>query len=196
MKSPRNCLVFACLVAGSIGFPMASSALPMWEIDYKKSRVSFVVEQAGAEFEGRWGEWDAQIQFDPEVLSESYAIAKFRVSSVFTFDAERDETLQDREWFDGATHPVATFEAKRFGLGEDGQFEAGAELEIKGRRTPLTFVFTYEEMDGVLVLKGEAQIDRLAAGIGTGEWMDTAWIGQFVRVKVMLYATLRISPNS
>ena len=32
------------------------------------------------------------------------------------------------------------------------------------------------------------RLDRLALGIGTGEWEDTAWIGQFVDVTVHVEA--------
>ena len=80
------------------------------------------------------------------------------------------------------------FETRRFIKNADGSFDAASELYVKGLHTPLTFHFKVREENGLTVLEGEARIDRLAAGIGTGEWMDTAWLGQFVRVEVILYA--------
>lgn len=167
-----------------------------WNIDYTQSKVSFFAKQAGAEFSGHWEKWTAEVRFDPGNLAQSHALANFHVSSVATFDPERDATLQDPEWFDGQAHPIATFEAKEFTLNADGTFDAASELEVKGLRTALTFRFDVQEEDGSAVLRGQAEIDRLAAGIGTGEWMDTSWIGKFVRVEVILYATTpKKSPN-
>ena len=191
MKVPRSSLRVVCLLFGISGFSISFAEVPAWRIDYQKSTVNFIAEQAGAMFEGRWDEWNAEVRFDPMNLADSYAVAHFYVSSVATFDTERDATLGDPEWFDAKAHPVATFEATRFKLKAEGGFEAASELEVKGLRTPLTFYFRVEEgPDGTQVLKGETEIDRLAARIGTGEWLDTKWIGQFVRVEVILYATI------
>ena len=188
MKNPSHALLCVLvLVIGICGFSSAGAKLAPWIIDYEKSKVRFIAEQAGAEFKGHWDHWDAEVRFDPAVLSESYAIANFHVPSVETFDPERDDTLQDPEWFDSEAHPIAKFMARHIKRNANGRFEAVSELEVKGLRTPIIFYFDVREEDGVTVLEGDAEIDRLAAGIGTGEWMDTNWIGQYVRVEVILY---------
>ncbi len=186
----------ASLFFAIIGFSCAHAEPAPWSIDYRQSKVSFFARQAGAEFEGHWARWRAEVRFDPQHLAQSHAIANFHVASVATFDAERDATLQDPEWFDGEAHPIARFKANEFGMRPEGRFIAASELEVKGLRTPLTFEFEVREEDGFTVLEGEAEIDRLAAGIGTGEWLDTAWIGQFVRVEVILYATIPMSSSN
>jgi hypothetical protein len=38
------------------------------------------------------------------------------------------------------------------------------------------------------VLNGTAQLDRLALGVGTGEWEDTDWVGKDVTVQVHIKA--------
>ena len=186
----------AWLFIGVTGCSLVHAQSAPWDIDYAQSKVSFFAKQAGAEFEGHWDQWTAEVRFDPENLAESHAIAHFHVSSVATFDPERDATLQDPEWFAGESHPIATFEATGFELNPDGSFDASSEFRVKGLRTPLTFHFEIREERGLMVLEGETEIDRLAAGIGTGEWLDTTWIGQFVRVEVILHATIpMISSN-
>ena len=180
----------AWLFIGIMGCSLVHAENVPWDIDYAQSKVSFFAKQAGAEFEGHWDRWTAEVRFDPEHLAQSHATAHFHVSSVATFDPERDATLQDPEWFDGESHPIATFEASEFELNPDGSFDASSEFTVKGLRTPLIFHFEIREEDGLTVLEGETKIDRLAAGVGTGEWMDTTWIGQFVRVEVILYATV------
>ena len=196
MNQALSMLRFPWLLFAILGVSFVHAELAPWNIDYTQSRVSFFAKQSGAEFEGRWEQWAAEVRFDAENLAASHAIARFHVSSVVTFDPERDATLQDPEWFDGDTHPIAIFEAKEFEMNPDGSFSAASEFEVKGLRTPLTFHFEVDEQDGLTVLNGVAEIDRLATAIGTGEWVDTVWIGQFVRVEVILYATTaKTSPS-
>ena len=183
MKLRRFILIF-----GILAFVEAHAELPEWQIDYASSKVSFVAKQAGAEFEGHWDEWDAEVRFDPSDLANSSAVARFHASSVQTSDLERDQTLQDGEWFDGAAHPLIIYEAIAFSPSADGGFEAASTLTVKGISVPVIFRFRVSEDAGIRALKGEAEIDRLAAGLGLGEWADTKWIGQFVRVHVVLHA--------
>ncbi|MCY4322782.1 MAG: YceI family protein [Gammaproteobacteria bacterium] len=168
--------------------PSSWANLDTWRIDYDNSKVSFFAEQAGAEFEGYWRNWDAEVRFDPEHLEASAARAEFNIDSVHTGDSERDETLRDAEWFDGNAHPLATFEATEFSALQDGSFEADSILTVKGLAAPVSFRFQLQQKAKRIVLNGEATIDRLAAGLGLGEWADTSWIGQFVRVKVEMHA--------
>ncbi len=183
-KRSRLAFVTICFFSISYGW----SNLDSWQIDYDNSKVSFFAEQAGAEFEGLWRNWNAEVRFDPGHLGASTARAQFNIDSVHTGDSERDETLQDAEWFDGKAHPLVIFEATEFSAFQDGSFEADSVLTVKGVEMPLTFRFQLQEDAERTVLNGEATIDRLAAGLGLGEWADTSWIGQFVRVKVELHA--------
>ena len=45
-----------------------------------------------------------------------------------------------------------------------------------------------DEHGAARVLTGTARLDRLALDVGTGEWADTEWIGQYVDVAVRVEA--------
>ena len=184
----RICL----LCIGIFGFSFVYSDPESWQVDYARSQVSFVAVQAGAEFEGHLNEWDADVRFDPSNLDESSATARFQVATIQTLDPERDETLQERDWFDGAVHPVATYQTNGFKALPDGRFEADSTLTVKGVSVPITFRFHLTGGSNERIIEGEAEVDRLAASLGVGEWADTAWIGQFVRVKVLLHAKVPV----
>ena len=169
-------------------FAESQAEVTAWQIDYERSEVRFVATQAGAEFEGHWGKWDAEVRFDPEDLAASTATARFYVSSLQTLDPERDETLQDADWFNEAKHPMVVFDATSFVETPDGDYEAASMLTVKGVSVPLVFRFRVSEQEGGKVLEGDAEIDRIATSLGLGEWADTTWIGQFVRVHVVLHA--------
>ena len=168
-----------------------NSELPAWDIDYEESSIVFRAEQAGAEFEGRWPDWTATLRFAGDRLEDSRFDVTVDTGEVDTGDGERDATLAEAEWFDTGRHPEAYYRASRFLSIGGGNFLADGEFVVKGNATPLALVFTVEEGDdGRRTLEGTATIDRLAAGVGTGEWTDTTWVGQEVSVEVRVEASV------
>ncbi|MEM8768937.1 MAG: cytochrome b/b6 domain-containing protein, partial [Pseudomonadota bacterium] len=115
----------------------ATSTLPLWNINPDASEIVFIAEQAGAEFEGRFNNWSAEIYFDPENLEESSAVVAITLASVFTDDSDRDSQLLGDEWFGDRD---ATFRASDFVAEEDGAFAAtDATLDFGGDAYPIEF---------------------------------------------------------
>jgi len=56
---------------------------------------------------------------------------------------------------------------------------------------PIRFVFEHSERDGVIALKGRVALERLAFGLGRGEWEDVEWVGNAVDVEVDVTARAR-----
>ena len=169
--------------------PVMSSDLPAWQVDYETSYVRFIGDQAGAEFEGVWESWSADMRFDADELGSSVFDVAVDTASGNTQDADRDGTLTDPEWFDSINFPEAYFRASDFSASEDG-YVASGQLIIKGLASPAQLLFTVAADGDKRVLTGTAQLDRLALGVGTGEWEDTEWVGKDVRVEVRVEATL------
>ncbi|MEM7611048.1 MAG: cytochrome b/b6 domain-containing protein [Pseudomonadota bacterium] len=160
-----------------------------WVIDYAESYIEFEAEQAGAAFTGRWQQWDADMLFSPIALEDSKFIVTINVAGVSTNDQDRDSTLLDDEWFAASKHPTTTFETLSFA--QDGNdYVATSTLTIKGQPSPVKLRFSVATNNNERQLRGTATLDRLALGVGTGEWSDTEWIGQFVRVTVNVKATV------
>ena len=165
-------------------FPLDSSELTLWKIDYASSELAFSATQAGADFTGVWETWSAQVYFDPQNLEASQARVEITISSVNTNDNDRDTTLMDNDWFDQTNHQLASYQANKFTVTEHGNFIAHGQLKIKGFTTEVPLEFTLSD-DGEL-LTGKAQLDRLKLQVGTGEWLDTTWVGESVQVLVKL----------
>jgi cytochrome b561 len=168
----------------------ASSELPIWRIDYSQSFIRFTGDQAGATFEGVWDSWSASLQFSPDDLAGGAFDVTVDTSSGNTQDAERDLTLKDPEWFDPTNFPAAYFRADQFSDSADGDYIADGELVIKNLSAPARLLFSIEADGYRTVLRGTAQLDRLALGVGTGEWEDTDWVGKDVTVNVQVVATV------
>ena len=171
----------------------------LWNIDYTKSHIRFTGDQAGAKFQGEWLSWQAQIRFAEDNLNASNFDVTIDTAQVSTKDDERDEVLADAEWFDSANYPQAYYRASRFEAAGDGSFVAHGQLTIKDSASPVDLAFTVtsdgqqrvlEASSSSRVLLGQALLDRLALGVGTGEWEDTEWVGQSVQVDVRVQATL------
>lgn len=166
------------------------SDLPVWNIDHSSSYIRFTGEQAGTEFSGEWLLWNAEIHFDRDILDAGSIDVNVLVSSVDTQDDDRDRTLQDPEWFDSAGFPQAFYQADEFLPGDESGYVANGRIIVRGLSTPAPLKFDVTENDGRLLLDGVARLDRLAIGIGTGEWSDPASVGRSVSVQVHVEATV------
>ena len=163
---------------------IGTTDLSAWNIDYELSYIKFTASQAGADLNGEWQEWTADIRFDEAQLEASLFDVSVVVAAVETRDDERDRTLQDLEWFDAENFPEVRYQASRFNENTEGGFEAPGSLTVKGRSTPATLNFSVASENGKFVLDGQAELDRIELKVGMGEWADTRWIGQVVTVVV------------
>ncbi|MEM8547322.1 MAG: cytochrome b/b6 domain-containing protein [Pseudomonadota bacterium] len=165
-----------------------ASALTPWSIDYEQSFIRFTAEQAGAAFTGEWRKWTADLRFNAAKPAEGQFDVSIDIAGVDTEDSDRDSTLQSGDWFDADSYPVARFLTTRIGAA-DGGFLADATLSVKGIAHPVSFTFTVTEDGSARILTGTARLDRLALGVGIGEWADTDAVGQYVNVDVRVEAT-------
>jgi polyisoprenoid-binding protein YceI len=179
-----------CATLLALAEPVIEAEPRAWEIDYGASRLEFVAEQAGAAFRGRFERFTADIRFDPEALDASAAVVRIDTASVATFDAERDGILTGDGWFESARFPEARFEVARFEP-LDGGFRAEGTLTIRDVQVPVTFDFEPTPAG----LRGHAVLDRLAFGLGAGEWADPQWIGHSVGVEVEIVRFGRVGPH-
>lgn len=168
-----------------------ASDLPVWDINYETSHIRFIGDQAGAEFEGTWETWSATLQFSADDLANSAFDVTVDTASGNTRDADRDSTLRDPEWFDVVNFPEAYFRANAFSASGDGGYVADGQLIIKGAAAPAALTFSVEADGNSRILTGSAALRRLEHGVGTGEWEDTTWVSDEVRVEVHVEATVR-----
>lgn len=159
-------------------------AASAWLTDPARSRLAFVATQAGGEFNGQFRRFNADIAFDPGDLPGSRFHVTIDTTSADTEDETRDKALVGDDFFATGQWPTATFDATRFTALPDGRFDARGRLTIRGMSRDVTVRFTFKpEADGRgAVLKGGTTIRRLDFAVGQGEWQDTKWVGNDVRI--------------
>lgn len=167
---------------------MVTSA-PTAAADWKQqagSTLGFTGQQQGEAFQGQFRKFASTIRFDPAVLAEARFDVSIDIASADSANSERDETMLGAEFFDSKKFPKARFTTSAFRQIAPGKFEADATLTIRDKRVALKFPFTWSGDAKSAVLKAKVTLDRLAFGLGTGDWEDESSVGHKVDVNVQL----------
>jgi len=159
----------------------AQGAPTRWFVE-EGSRLGFIANQAGADFEGRFEEFGAVIEFDADSLEESRFLVEVSLNSVATENDERDDILRSPDLFDAGRWPTSVFQASAFEHVGQNLYRAQGELKIRDVSNALTlpFEFTIEEDGARARLEGAVELSRLDYGVGQGEWKDTTWVADKV----------------
>ncbi|MGJ8525729.1 Protein YceI [Halomonadaceae bacterium LMG 33818] len=182
MKSSRikeSALGVLCLSAG-LAFPFAANAAS-YSVDYAHSTLEFTGNYQGQDFNGKFGKWQATVNYDPAHLDTSKADVTIDLSSVSTGDSTRDSTLPDSDFFNVAKFPQAHFVTTGFHQQGD-HVVADGNLTLKGHTAPVELTVKFDPRSHGAVLDVTGQLKRLDYGVGNGQYADTSVIGGNVSI--------------
>ena len=74
-----------------------------------RSEIRFVSKQMGANVEGRFRKWKANVDFRPKELAKSKAEFEIELASIDLASEESEAEVRRPSWFDTAKFPVARF---------------------------------------------------------------------------------------
>ena len=176
-------------VAAALTLPISAlAAPPLWKVDKAASSLGFASSMAGERFTGQFRRWDADIRFDPAQLAASSVTATIDVASVTTANADRDQALPTPTFFNAPAFPRATFVAKGFTATGPGRYQTTGVLTLRGVAKPLTLPFTLAATGTQARMTSVVAINRLAFGVGQGEWKATDAIPAAVTINIALTA--------
>ncbi len=178
----------ACAAALLAAPGLALAAPSLWAVDKPASKLSFSSSVSGAPFTGSFRSWDAVIHFDPNDLVHSDVTATIDVGSAVTGDKDRDAELPDQDFFWSSHFPKATFVARGFRMVGPGRYVAPGTLTLRGVSRPLTLPFSLAITGPSAKMNAEVALDRLAFGVGQGEWKATDTVPAQVKVDISLSA--------
>jgi polyisoprenoid-binding protein YceI len=163
----------------------AAQGATRWTTDAGRSRLEFTGTLAAGAFSGHFGRFNPDIVFDPADLAGSRFVVTVETGSADTQEADRDATLKGAEFFAVERWPTARFEATRFAAAGPGRYTAQGRLTLRDvtRDVPLAFTFKPSADGATATLEGGTTIRRLDFGVGQGEWRDTQWVGDEVKVR-------------
>ena len=201
LKRMLPVLLFALVLPVSTARADEDEKIPVhWDIIREESALTFTANQEGTDFEGQFRAFDGMITFDPKTPEEGTARIIIDLNSVATGNDERDKSVKEKDWFDVATLPTASYIVDRMEKGNaDGKFIAKGRLILRGIERPLDLPFDLliTTTDGLMTAHatGETKLNRLEFGIGEGQWADPKMVGPDVTVKIDLTATANIEQD-
>ena len=175
--------VLALTLALGVGLALAAA---QWKMQPRESKLVFVGTQAGAQFEGAFEKFTADIRFDPADLPGSRFDVRIDMASVNSRDGERDDIIKGSDLFDVKRWPAGHYVAEKFTDKGAGKFSATGRLTLRDVTRDVPIEFTFANKDGNAWLTGSATLKRLDFGVGQGEWKDTESVGNEVKIRFEL----------
>ncbi len=177
MATPLTLRICAALI---VLLPCAALA-DVWQGDQHSGALRFVATQAGAKFQGHFGEFKVRFDFNSAEPAKGSLDVTIVTGSADTADKDRDEVLHGKDFFWVERFPEAKYHAE--GFKRDGKgWTAAGELTLRGVTQPVAVRFEVEPKQKQLGMKGSTTLRRLEFGVGQGDWTDTTWVGDPVDV--------------
>ncbi|MGE0047215.1 MAG: YceI family protein [Hyphomonadaceae bacterium] len=166
-----------------------SAGPPRWNVNRSASEIAFSGRHAAVNFRGTFETWRADIRFDPENLDASQVTVTIDTASARDGVSLHEQSLPQREWFDTANHPQATFRTTRIRHREGNEYEAEGMLTIKGRTEEIDLPFTLTINANRASMTGRVEIERRDFDLGMESDPDAEYVSRSIRIEVRVEAT-------
>jgi len=144
----------------------------------ERSRIAFVTTQMGAEVEGRFRKFRADL------------------ASVDAGSKAGNDAVKGADWLHVGAHPQARFESTSVrALGRD-RYEVLGRMTIRGRSREAKARFTFRQLGSQGLFEGRFNIKRLDYGIGEAVWGDTGVVSDVVRIRFRFVADSGVPPTA
>ena len=174
----------------TVGSLLLAGMATAQSVVYDKSAITCVSRQMNVPVEARFKKFTAQIAFDPGKPADGKARIEIDVDSFDIDNAEVNDEVKGKGWFDARGFPKATFVSAGIKSLGGGKFEVRGPLSLKGKTLEVVAPFTYKEAAGTAVFDGAFAIKRLQFNIGEGVWKDTDTVADEVRIKFHIVASM------
>jgi polyisoprenoid-binding protein YceI len=155
------------------------------------SRLDFTGVQAGAPFTGVFRQFTAAVDIDPAALATARIEVTIDMNSADSGDKDRDGTMRGADIFDAAHFPTAHYVTRSIARTATG-FSAVGALTLHGVTKDVPIEFKFAAGAAGASLTGTAELKRLDFGVGRGDWKNTDWVADAVKVAF----SLNLKPKS
>lgn len=132
----KKILLLSLVLAAAIPASLLGAT---WAIDGAHSNINFKISHFTlSRVTGSFGSFDGTLQFDPEKPEEASADITVQIASINTGNAKRDDHLNQNDFFDSSSFPVATFKSTKWTPTGDNTYEIEGELTMLGKTLPVT----------------------------------------------------------
>ncbi len=152
-----------------------------------RSEIRFVSKQMGANVEGRFRKWRANVDFRPADPAHSKADIEVDLASIDLASDDSEEEVKRPRWFDVAQFPVAKFTSTSVSSAGPNRYRVAGRLSLKGfTRDVVVPIEITRDTSGNNVAQGEFSVKRLDFKVGDGQWADPDVVANEVLVRVRM----------
>ncbi|HVA54706.1 MAG TPA: YceI family protein [Gammaproteobacteria bacterium] len=157
------------------------AAASCWVPVPSMSNIEFSTTQAGAPFQGTFRDYAGLVCIDAS--GDSHIRVSVNTTSVDTQLPELDTALRGPDFFDTRRWPQALFESETVRPMGQGRYRVTGKLTLRDVTHEVSVPFTFTPAtDGNARLEGQLRLERLDYHIGLGQWADTRWVGNQVKL--------------
>lgn len=127
---------------------------------------------------GRFRAYSGVLEYDPNAVHETTLSATIEISSIDTANKDRDDHLQQDDFFHSEKFPHITFVSKEAKKGEDGNLTLVGDLSMHGVTQEVEMelevggVAKNHQGKEVLGFELEGEVDRIDFGVGDDRKME------------------------
>lgn len=175
--------------ATASGLLLAFIAVPALAADYAQapgSTLAFGVTYQGEAIAGRFPGFHSTLSFDPAKPGQARLEVAIPLAGATTANPDYDTELRGAAFLDSTRYPTAHYTASGFRPLGGNRYAADGTLSLHGVERPVTLEFTWTPGPQPL-LAGKATVRRLAFGVGSGDWSDTALIPDAIAISTRVH---------
>ena len=154
-----------------------------------QSQITFAIKEMGVPVEGKFGQWTADIAFDPKKPETGKVALTIATGSASFGVPETDVEVPKAAWFNVAKFPSATFASTSIKAKGGGKFDVAGKLSVKGTTKDIVVPIALTQAGAATTATGTFAIKRNDFKIGEGEWTDTSTVADDVQVKFKIALT-------
>jgi polyisoprenoid-binding protein YceI len=168
--------------------PLSAVAAEYRQVQTDQSAITFSYQQMGVAMEGKFGQFTAQLNFDPANPAAAQATVDIDLASIDTGSPEGNEEVAGKPWFNTKIFPTARFIVSRVKVLGDHRYEAAGPLTIKGKTQDIVVPATFTAQGKTGVFEGSFTLRRADFAIGEGAWAAFDVVANEVQIQFRITA--------
>jgi polyisoprenoid-binding protein YceI len=178
---------------------MTNMTVEKWNIDPAHSSIEFQVKHMMvSKVKGAFKTFEADVEMDPENLTDAKIKFSVDAASVDTRQAQRDGHLKSEDFFNVEKYPHVTFVSTEITPDGDNEYEVKGDLTIRDVTKPVQFHVTYEGSgkdpntgNMVAGFEGSGKFNRKDFGLNYNAALETGGvlIGDEVKLNIQIEAS-------
>ncbi|MCB1776499.1 MAG: YceI family protein [Candidatus Competibacteraceae bacterium] len=192
MKPWSRALVLSVMIAGSCNV----QAVEYRHIQIAQSAVTFTYQQMGVTMEGTFGQWVADLRFDPDQPTAAQVTVDVDLAHIDTGSAEGNTEVAGKAWLNTPTFPTARFVAKSVEPLGDQRYTVTGSLTIKGRTQNIVIPTTFTSQGPIGVFAGHFTLHRADFAIGEGPWAAFDVVANDIQIQFRMTVHADTAPST